>query len=593
VALLFRGALRRLFGRFVRSRSGNVAVIFALASIPVIAAMGVAVDYTRLSQVTGDVQDALDATALALSRQANLSTMTDGQIQTFTQNYFAANFNNSDLKDLVLTAAYTPTGPSIKITATGHMPTDFMGIVGTPDMPVSRTSSTIWGEARLRVALVLDTTGSMSSSGKITALKTATDNLLTQLKGAATTDGDVYVSIVPFVRDVNVGSSNYAASWIDWTDWLAEPQILDPAKCWGSPSTCGAKPANWAKYGLSSQGAITSCPFPSTSNYSTYGFGCASSATSTSLVTTIPSTGYICPAGPTSRADTGGKITAMGSIAYNGCYTSVLTTDSSTGSSAACPAASSTNGTYLDGYNGTTNTCSCTGKNSNKKCTWSYISHVWRGDTASAPKYNTSPTTWNGCIADRGAWNGPSSDNYDQNITAPNTSNTATLFPAQQYTSCPSAITPLTYDWTALTNAVSTLYPNGSTNQAIGLVHGWQSLVGGGPYPTPPVEDSAHVYKHVIILLTDGLNTQDRWYGNGSATSTQVNDRQAPLCTNIKNAGITLYTVQVNTDGAATSTLLQNCASSSDKFFLLTKADQMVTTFQQIGTELSDLRISN
>ena len=34
-------------------------------------------------------------------------------------------------------------------------------------------------------------------------------------------------------------------------------------------------------------------------------------------------------------------------------------------------------------------------------------------------------------------------------------------------------------------------------------------------------------------------------------------------CANIKAAGITLYTIQVNTGGDPTSTLLQNCASPS------------------------------
>ena len=33
-------------------------------------------------------------------------------------------------------------------------------------------------------------------------------------------------------------------------------------------------------------------------------------------------------------------------------------------------------------------------------------------------------------------------------------------------------------------------------------------------------------------------------------------------CNNIKAAGITLYTIQVNTGGEPTSTLLQNCAGS-------------------------------
>jgi hypothetical protein len=44
--------------------------------------------------------------------------------------------------------------------------------------------------------------------------------------------------------------------------------------------------------------------------------------------------------------------------------------------------------------------------------------------------------------------------------------------------------------------------------------------------------------------------------------------------------------------------LLQNCAGSpgkypdSTKFFLLTSANQIVTTFNQIGTSLSQLRIA-
>ena len=79
-----------------------------------------------------------------------------------------------------------------------------------------RSATTVWGEAKLRVALALDNTGSMSSSNKMTALKTATHNLLTQLKGAASVNGDVYVSIVPFVKDVNVGNSYYNQNWVKW-----------------------------------------------------------------------------------------------------------------------------------------------------------------------------------------------------------------------------------------------------------------------------------------------------------------------------------------------------------------------------------------
>jgi hypothetical protein len=55
---------------------------------------------------------------------------------------------------------------------------------------------------------------------------------------------------------------------------------------------------------------------------------------------------------------------------------------------------------------------------------------------------------------------------------------------------------------------------------------------------------------------------------------------------------VQLYTIQVNTGGDPTSTLLQNCASSTDKFYLLTSADQMTATFNTIGTNLTKLRVA-
>ena len=83
-----------------------------------------------------------------------------------------------------------------------------MKVMGYSNLNIGSTSTVKWGNSRLRVALVLDNTGSMASAGKMDALKTATKNLLDQLKNAATTNGDVYVSIIPFSKDVNIGKSN-------------------------------------------------------------------------------------------------------------------------------------------------------------------------------------------------------------------------------------------------------------------------------------------------------------------------------------------------------------------------------------------------
>jgi len=47
-----------------------------------------------------------------------------------------------------------------------------------------------------------------------------------------------------------------------------------------------------------------------------------------------------------------------------------------------------------------------------------------------------------------------------------------------------------------------------------------------------------------------------------------------------------------NTAGDPTCKLLQQCASDSSKFFLLTSANEIVTTFNTIGTNPAQLRIT-
>ena len=220
--------------------------------------------------------------------------------------------------------------------------------------------------------------------------------------------------------------------------------------------------------------------------------------------------------------------------------------------------------TDWDAANGT---CSNTYYHSQSSCTSN--GHTWT---------QANHSTWNGCLTDR-------DQNYDTTNDAPVAG--STLYPAEQYSSCPTTLIGLSNDFTALSNKIDDMTPQGNTNQAIGLQMGWQSLT-ASPFTIPPF-DSNYAYKQVIILLTDGLNTQDRWYNYASS----IDARQEKTCDNIKAAGITIYTVQVNTSGDPTSTLLQYCASDNNKFFLLTSADAIVTTFNQIGTALTNLRLMN
>ncbi len=191
--------------------------------------------------------------------------------------------------------------------------------------------------------------------------------------------------------------------------------------------------------------------------------------------------------------------------------------------------------------------------------------------------------------------------NFDTNAAALDlvTPRMSSLYPAEQYSSCPQAVMGLSYDWTAMNQLVTDMSPNGNTNQAIGLQLGWMSLVGGGPFTAPPM-DPNYTYSQVIILLTDGLNTQNRW----TSTQSSIDARQQLTCNNINAAGITLYTIQVNTDGEATSTLLQNCAgtpATATASGSISRPHQILPAdvvepdrddVQPIGTKLSNLYVA-
>jgi Mg-chelatase subunit ChlD len=190
-----------------------------------------------------------------------------------------------------------------------------------------------------------------------------------------------------------------------------------------------------------------------------------------------------------------------------------------------------------------------------------------------------SKSNWNGCITDR-------DQDYDTKNTAPSTATTATLFPAEQYDDCPAQMMGLSYDWTALNSKVDALYPAGNTNQGIGIAWAFQSLT-AAPF-TIPAKASGYTYQEVIILLTDGLNTENRFSSNQG----DIDARESQTCTNAKAAKVTIYTIQVNTTGDPVQTVLKNCASSPDKFYSISTASALNTVFTAIGNQLTQLRIS-
>ncbi|HEX5213792.1 MAG TPA: pilus assembly protein TadG-related protein [Pseudolabrys sp.] len=476
-----------LLTQFWKNRRGNVAPLFGLAIIPLIGAVGAAVDYSRANATRTAFQASLDSAALMLSKTA-ATTADDAALTVMATTYVNAMFSRPDTTNVAVQAHYTTDGGSkVAVTGSATINTSFMSIFGIDQLNISAATTSTWGNTRLRVALVLDNTGSMAQGGtssndytsKMDALKTASHNLLTQLDNAAAGNADnVYVSIIPFSKDVNVGSSNSAASWLYWDD-----------------------------------GVTTADNFWDSLNGSCNRSGSAFTTRSKCLAVNV------------------------------------------------CSKSSHTTQTDCVNHNGT----------------WYPTAGTWT---------TAAHTTWNGCVVDRG-------QNFDTTNDAPGVGDT--LYPTEQYGSCPASLVGLSNDWTALNDKITAMQPNGNTNQALGLQLGWQSLT-AAPF-TIPAKDPHYQYKQVIILLTDGLNTQDRWYScpsNGPCPT--IDGREQTTCDNIKNAGITIYAVQVNTGNDPTSTLLQNCASNTtgtlDHFFLLTSPEQIVSTFNQIGTAMTDLRLA-
>jgi Flp pilus assembly protein TadG len=208
--------------RFARADQGNIAVLFAIAAVPILSFVGAAIDYTRANSARTSMQAALDSTALMLAKDLSDGTITASEINTKAAAYFKALFNNTEAKAVTVSATYTAStsqGSTIVVNGSGNVPTEFMKIAGFPQIGFDTSSTSAWGNVRMRVALALDVTGSMASDGKMTAMKPAAKALIDQIGNLAKNPGDVYISVIPFAKDVNVGASNYNQSWINWSEW--------------------------------------------------------------------------------------------------------------------------------------------------------------------------------------------------------------------------------------------------------------------------------------------------------------------------------------------------------------------------------------
>ena len=178
--------------------------------LPLIAAVGAAVDYSRAANVRTAMQAAGDAAALLLARDGG--TLSNDRLAARAREIFLTNFHRPDTR--VGTIDVEKTNKSIRVSAQGSVKTALMGIFRIDTIRLSTTSEVGWGQKRIELALVLDNTGSMATSNKMPELKKAVRELLSILEKASPDRDAIRISIVPFDTQVNVGDAHRHANWL-------------------------------------------------------------------------------------------------------------------------------------------------------------------------------------------------------------------------------------------------------------------------------------------------------------------------------------------------------------------------------------------
>jgi Flp pilus assembly protein TadG len=168
------GVIAAQLSRFRTDNGANIAVIFALAVLPVLAAVGCAVDYSLASRMKAKLQSAADAASVG-SISVNSAGYTAATTMTANGSVAAgvteanAIFNGnastfSGYNNLTVTSTVTKTGSTLtsNVQFTAQVPVIFMKILGWQMLTVTGSSSS--GASLplyLDFYLVLDVSGSM------------------------------------------------------------------------------------------------------------------------------------------------------------------------------------------------------------------------------------------------------------------------------------------------------------------------------------------------------------------------------------------------------------------------------------------------
>jgi Flp pilus assembly protein TadG len=159
---------------------------------------------------------------------------------------------------------------------------------------------------------------------------------------------------------------------------------------------------------------------------------------------------------------------------------------------------------------------------------------------------------------------------------------------------CPNPLTPLTAEKSVVMAAIDSMVMSSlSTYIPAGLMWGWNVLT-----PAPPFSEArAKGVRKAMVLMTDGANTATLFPGGfhqPDPNPAQTVNTMLTLCSNIKQAGIHLYTVAFAISGADLPVIgqLRTCASDSGSAFTADDGTALIQVFRDITKQLKVLRLA-
>lgn len=165
---------------------------------------------------------------------------------------------------------------------------------------------------------------------------------------------------------------------------------------------------------------------------------------------------------------------------------------------------------------------------------------------------------------------------------------------------CPATpIMPLSSNQEALLEHISTMRADGHTLGNIGMVWGYRVLTPEYPFEEATDWDN-QLWQKAVVMMTDGVNTMHNYYSAYGPTAdhnigvSDLNERFAEVCENMKEQGITIYTITfaggVNEN---TKEYYRECATSEDQYYDAPSQEDLIDVFETISRELSNLYIKS